>query len=133
MHADYDTPQGRKQGHEMRVEWNRDHAIGTPVMLADAVGELYKTRTRSMAWNRSDGAPVVSVEGRTGGHDLGLISTTDPEVIAPIRKALGALRDRLDRPDDVSDFDDQNDPVLLKAAFESLDKLAGMDDWPPGC
>lgn len=55
-------------------EWNAIYAVGTtvtyhPVRPFGAV-EAFETRTRSQAWELSDGTPVVSVEGRTGGVAL---------------------------------------------------------------
>ncbi|WP_328923197.1 hypothetical protein [Streptomyces griseoaurantiacus] len=62
-------------------QWNGRHPVGTPVVAypdvrpedAQATGfpcTRLETRTRSAAWTLGHGAPVVAVEGHTGGIAL---------------------------------------------------------------
>jgi len=61
-------------------EWNALYPVGTPVMAYPscrpeydaAVAAEYRlvTVTRSRAWNLGHGAPVVAVEGYSGGIHL---------------------------------------------------------------
>ena len=58
-------------------EWNALYPVGTPVMAYPGVRPEYDaamaaedrlvTTTRSRAWNLGHGAPVVAVEGYSGG------------------------------------------------------------------
>ena len=50
-------------------KFNRLHPPGTPVIYTDDFGNKATTVTTSMAWDLC-GTPVVSIEGKTGGHDL---------------------------------------------------------------
>ena len=51
-------------------EWNEKYSPGQAVILTDSFDAEHRTRTRSPAWNLGHGAPVVLVEGRTGGWEL---------------------------------------------------------------
>lgn len=43
---------------------------GTPVTVTLDDGSKWQTRTRSEAWALGSGAPVVLLEGKTGGYSL---------------------------------------------------------------
>jgi len=58
------------QAQRMVDSWNRDCPPGTDVVLTNDLGKTERTRTRSEAWLLGHGAPVVKVEGRTGGYLL---------------------------------------------------------------
>lgn len=50
--------------------WNAKYPPGTPVHLVNDDGQVEHTATRSEAWLLDSGAPVVKVDGRTGGYLL---------------------------------------------------------------
>lgn len=50
--------------------WNARYPVGVRVTVLMDDGTILRTRTRTPAWTLGDGAPVVSVEGITGGYDL---------------------------------------------------------------
>lgn len=54
-------------------EWNELYPVGTRVRYYSIMGETtpkLDTRTRSEAWELGHGAPIVKVEGVTGGVSL---------------------------------------------------------------
>jgi hypothetical protein len=54
--------------------WNACFPPGTEVDLVEDGGKkVTRTRTRSQAWQTSDGSPLVLVEGRSGGYTLSRI------------------------------------------------------------
>lgn len=57
-------------------KWNKNHPVGTPVAYRPILDDekYILTKTRSEAWNLGSGAPVVKIEGRTGGVLLEAIS-----------------------------------------------------------
>jgi len=54
-------------------EFNEMIPAGSPVILIEDDGSQTATWTRSKAWKRSSGVPVVKVEGRIRGYDLSRI------------------------------------------------------------
>ena len=51
------------------AEWNQRFPVGTPVRYHPIIGdhEFVESTTRSEAWELGHGAPVVKIDGRTGG------------------------------------------------------------------
>ena len=77
---------GKKRSDEHEVTgpkiceaWNRQWPAGTAVTLIDDLGREIETKTRSEAWPLGHGAPVVLVEGRSGGYMLGRLIPHPPE------------------------------------------------------
>ncbi len=62
-------------------EWNLRYPIGTPVRYHPIIGdpEYMESKTRSVAWNLGHGAPVVKIEGITGGVLLEAIDVVSPQ------------------------------------------------------
>ena len=63
------------------VEWNQRFPVGTPVRYHPIIGdkEFITSKTRSEAWELGHGAPVVKIEGRTGGVALEAIDVITVE------------------------------------------------------
>lgn len=55
-------------------EWNAAHEPGIDVVVRLDNGELWRTKTRSEAWNLGHGQPVVMLEGKSGGYDLSRVA-----------------------------------------------------------
>ena len=50
--------------------WNRDHPVGTKVIVTRDDGTEFESKTRSKAWALGDHTAVVKVKGITGGYRL---------------------------------------------------------------
>lgn len=75
------------QAEEVR-RWNKEHSIGTPVTVEKDLGEIVKTKTRSVAWLLgADGqgvgghTAVVALEGIAGGYLLSRVRATQTEPV----------------------------------------------------
>lgn len=63
----------KRQPDKMTAErFNAETPIGTPLRYYPIAGhsEFVETKTRSEAWELGNGAPVVLVEGRSGGVSI---------------------------------------------------------------
>lgn len=56
------------------AEWNERHKPGIEVMVVLDNGDLWKTKTRSEAWELGHSAPVIALEGKSGGYDLSRVA-----------------------------------------------------------
>lgn len=56
------------------AEWNERFPVGTAVAVTKDDGTLWQTKTRTPAWELGHGAPVVSLEGKSGGYDLARVA-----------------------------------------------------------
>ena len=54
-------------------EWNEQYPLYQDIELTEDDGSITRTQTRSQAWNLGHGAPVILVNGKAGGYDLGRI------------------------------------------------------------
>lgn len=52
------------------AEWNKLYPPGTPVEVTRDMGEIEKTKTRSIAWVMGGHTCVVMVDGISGGYLL---------------------------------------------------------------
>lgn len=51
-------------------EFNQSFPVGSDVIYTDDFGKEHRTKTRSEAWALGHGDVVVSIEGKSGGHDV---------------------------------------------------------------
>jgi hypothetical protein len=54
-------------------DWNEKHPVGSECVLIKDAGDSTLTNTRSPAWLLPWGGAVVSVEGKSGGWDIGRV------------------------------------------------------------
>ena len=79
------------------VEFNKRHGVGTTVdlltypHLGDETPTRVRTVTSTPAWTLGHGEPVVTVEGRSGGHSLSRIEVVDPPLTRTLREVLARL------------------------------------------
>lgn len=70
-------------------DWNTKYPPGTPVLYESVRGDTpFATKTRSEAWELGHGAPVVKIEGRTGGVLLSHLTIGPFENADDLVKAL---------------------------------------------
>lgn len=56
------------------AEWNERFSVGIEVIVVKDDGSMWKTKTRSEAWELGHGQPVVALEGKSGGYDLSRVA-----------------------------------------------------------
>lgn len=72
------------KGQAQADEWNAKYPIGTVVDVRRNEGPVTRTKTRSVAWILGHGAPVVLVDGISGGYGLDWITVVqDAEASTP--------------------------------------------------
>lgn len=54
-------------------DWNEKHPVGSECIIAMDSGQFLDTKTRTPAWLLPFKAAVVSVEGKSGGWDIGRV------------------------------------------------------------
>jgi hypothetical protein len=73
--------------------WNAAHPIGTEVTVTMDLGEVRRTRTRSIAWRICDHASVM-VEGISGGYLLSRVKAVAGPVLRVVSEPV--MLDRVD-------------------------------------
>lgn len=65
----------KKHRHAMTAaEWNATHEPGIDVVVVLDNSDMWRTKTRSKAWELGHGQPVVMLEGKSGGYDLSRVA-----------------------------------------------------------
>lgn len=68
------------------IEWNAAHEVGATVDVTLDDGSIWRTTTRSRAWEIGGGVSVVSLSGKAGGYLLQRVRAVFPrpaDVAAP--------------------------------------------------
>lgn len=71
----------KRQAEAIAQVFNEQWPAGTDVYYVNDHGIPQRTRTRSQAWVAAESMVIVSIEGRSGGVDLGRIIVCAGKVV----------------------------------------------------